>query len=66
MSKILTIVPTRGLLFTRHQDALESELATMDQYPQVLRTDGVPLPESRNILVVTALKIEGCRPCSTC
>lgn len=61
MSKILTLVPTRGIIFTKHQDALESELATIDQYPKILRTTDIPLPDSRNLLIDTALKFSDWR-----
>lgn len=61
MSKLLTIIPTRGLIFTKHQDALESELAALDQYPKVLRTEDIPLPEARNLLVEAALEIKDWR-----
>jgi len=61
MSKLLTIIPTRGLIFTKHQDALESELAILDQYPQILRTDGIPLPDSRNLLIESALALPNWR-----
>lgn len=55
MSKIITIIPTRGLLFTSHQIALENELASIEEYPSVLRSVDVPLPEARNLLIEAAL-----------
>lgn len=59
MSKFITVVPTRGVIFTEHQDALEAELADSGQYPQILRTSDVPLPDSRNLLIETALTVPG-------
>lgn len=58
MSDILTVIPTRGIVFTKHQQALEEELALLGEYPQVIRTVDVPLPESRNMLVDMALEIK--------
>jgi Predicted glycosyltransferases len=58
MSKVLVIQPTRGILYTAAQEALEREFTTLQQYPQVMRTNGVPLPDSRNLLIDAALENE--------
>lgn len=58
MSKIITLQPTRGLLFTKAQQALEQELLANRQVPFILRTDNLPIPDCRNKLVETALTIK--------
>lgn len=58
MSKILTVVPTRGILYTEHQQALERELMSVGQYPLIQRTSNMPIPDCRNALVEGALKMK--------
>lgn len=55
--KIITLMPTRGLIFTKTQQALEEELLHNDQIPFILRTDNLPIPDCRNKLVENALQI---------
>jgi len=57
MSKLLTVMPTRGILFTKAVEAWEREIADNGLTASVLRTDGVPLPDSRNLLVEAALEL---------
>lgn len=56
--KIITQMPTRGLVFTKVEVALEDELLKNGQIPFILRTDNLPLPDCRNKLAETALSIE--------
>lgn len=56
MPKIITLMPTRGLIFTKAQQALEEELLKNNQVPYILRTDNQPIPDCRNTLVEQALK----------
>ncbi len=51
------VVPTRGTIFTEHQMALETEFMNHAQYPMIVRTLGIPLPDSRNALLEAALKM---------
>jgi hypothetical protein len=53
--KIITLCPTRGIILTEVQIALDRELALNHQLPIVLYTYDIPLPVSRNYLVETAL-----------
>lgn len=57
MTKIITAVPTRGLIYTAHQNALERELFDNGQVPFIVRTDNMPIPDSRNYLLDEALKL---------
>lgn len=57
MSRIVTLVPTRGIVYTQHEVALERELYDAGQVPFIIRTVDKPLPESRNFLVDEALKL---------
>lgn len=50
-------MPTRGLIFTKTQQALEEELQANGQPVFILRTDNEPIPQCRNTLADTALKI---------
>jgi|SRR6185369_1255530 len=54
--KIIVLMPTRGIILTEVQDALDQELATNMQSPVILHTHDLPLPVSRNFLVETALQ----------
>jgi hypothetical protein len=56
--KIICVCPTRGILITECQIALERELTANMQTPVILRTYDMPLPISRNYLVETALKVD--------
>lgn len=56
MSKIIALMPTRGLIFTKSEVALEQEMLVNNQLPWILRTDNQPIPDCRNILVESALK----------
>lgn len=56
MSKrIVALMPTRGVVFTKAEVALEQEMIDCGHLPYILRTDNKPLPDSRNILVESAL-----------
>ena len=52
-------MPTRGVIMTEAQEAIDSELIRNKQVPLFLRTFNMPLPISRNYLVESALKVEG-------
>lgn len=54
--KLVTLIPTRGLIMTETLWALFGELAANMQSPVVIPTHDMPLPASRNYLVETALK----------
>lgn len=54
---IVTLMPTRGLIYTKAQQALEEELLRNNFVPYILRTDDKPLPDSRNSLVEAGLEI---------
>lgn len=56
MNKIIVLQPTRGLLFTKAQQALEEEFMINNIPMLVLRTDNKPIPDCRNILATEALK----------
>jgi hypothetical protein len=51
-------MPSRGIILTEVQDALDRELANNDQIPLILRTHDMPLPICRNYLIETALKLD--------
>ena len=51
-------MPTRGIILTEVQMALDRELAASGQIPIVLYSYDVPLPISRNYLVESALKLD--------
>lgn len=55
--KIIVQMPTRGLIFTKTQVALEEELFKNGQIPFILRTDNLPIPLCRNKLAELALSI---------
>ena len=57
MFKVITLMPTRGLIFTKTEQSLEQELLANNQLPFILRTDNQKLPDCRNNLVETALTI---------
>ncbi|MBA2706132.1 MAG: hypothetical protein H0U60_20040 [Blastocatellia bacterium] len=54
--KILTLLPTRGIVLTETISALHRELYSNTQSPSIITTHDLPLPASRNFLVETALK----------
>lgn len=54
---LIVLAPTRGLILTEVQEALERELAANYLVPVTIRTHDMPLPASRNYLVETALKV---------
>lgn len=54
---IITLMPTRGLIFTKAQNALSQELMANGQPNFTLYTDNQPIPDCRNTLVETALEI---------
>lgn len=56
MNKIIVLQPTRGLLFTKAQQALEEELMINQIPPLIMRTDNLPIPDCRNKLVEEGLK----------
>ncbi len=58
MTKIITLIPTRGTILTQTQDALDRELALNHQTPIIIRTHDLALPLSRNFLVEQALKFD--------
>lgn len=55
---IIVVQPTRGIILTEMQDALDRELATNSQIPLIIRTHDMPIPLCRNFLVETALKLK--------
>ena len=57
-AKIIVLMPTRGLIVTEAEAALDRELAANKQSPVIIRTWDMPLPVSRNFLVETALKYD--------
>lgn len=59
MTKEVVIVaqPTRGIILTEVQDAIDRELAANNQIPVILRTHDLPLPLCRNFLIESALKL---------
>lgn len=54
---IVTLMATRGLIFTKAEQTLEQELLNNGQVPFILRTDNEKLPDCRNTLVKTALEV---------
>lgn len=54
---IITLMPTRGLIFTKAQNALSQELMANGEPNFTLYTDNQPIPDCRNNLVETALEI---------
>ena len=57
-TNIITVMPTRGLILTEVQNALDAELASCRQIPMILRTYDLSLPVCRNYLIETALKLK--------
>lgn len=51
-------MPTRGVVLTEVQQALDNELSANKQIPMIIRSWDMPLPLSRNYLVETALKVK--------
>jgi hypothetical protein len=56
--KIVVTCPTRGIILTEVQMALDRELSANEQIPIVLYSYDIPLPISRNYLAETALKLD--------
>lgn len=56
-NELIVLCPTRGLILTETQGALERETAANHLIPLILRTHDQPLPVSRNFLVESALKL---------
>jgi hypothetical protein len=56
--KIIVAMPTRGLIITEVQMALDRELSANEQIPIVLYSYDIPLPISRNYLIESALKLD--------
>lgn len=56
---LIVLQPTRGLILTETQEALERELAENHLIPMTIHTYDMPLPASRNYLVETALQLPG-------
>ena len=56
---IVVTMPTRGVILTEAQNAIDRELISVQQLPTILRTHDLPLPLSRNFLVESALQIPG-------
>jgi len=56
--EIITLMPTRGVVLTEVQQALDNELCANRQIPVIIRSWDMPLPLSRNYLVESALKIK--------
>lgn len=56
MAQIIVLQPTRGILYTDVQNALDLELLRNEQFGFPIRTNSVPLPDCRNQLVEMALK----------
>lgn len=54
---IVVTMPTRGVILTEAQNAIDRELISVQQLPTILRTHDLPLPLSRNFLVESALQI---------
>ena len=54
--RIGTLVPTRGLIFTETLNSILVENARCNQYPVILTTKDLPIPDCRNALVEDALK----------
>jgi len=55
--KIITLMPTRGIILTEAQEAVDREMIKNKQVPWFLRVSNMPLPVSRNYLVESALKL---------
>jgi hypothetical protein len=53
---IIALMPTRGTIFTKAEVALEQEMLDNSQLPYILRTDNMPIPDCRNVLVENGLK----------
>ena len=51
-------MPTRGVILTEVQQALDNELCSNKQIPVIIRSWDMPLPLSRNFLVESALKLD--------
>lgn len=56
--KIITLMPTRGIILTEVLDSLDKELSANKQMPFIVKSNNMPLPVSRNYLVETALKLD--------
>ena len=52
-------MPTRGVVLTEVQDAIDAEIVRNGLVPFFIRTHDLPLPASRNFLVESAMKIPG-------
>lgn len=55
---IVVAMPTRGIILTEVEDALDRNIAECGQIPMVLRTHDMPLPLCRNFVIETALKLK--------
>jgi hypothetical protein len=55
--ELIILMPTRGILLTEVQDALDREVISNGLLPLTIRTHDMPLPICRNYLVETALKL---------
>lgn len=58
-ASIIVLCPTRGVILTEVQEAVDKELIRNKQIPLFIRTHDLALPLSRNFLVESALKVEG-------
>lgn len=54
--RIGTLIPTRGLIFTETLNAVLQENARNNQYPVILTTKDLPIPDCRNELVKAGLE----------
>jgi len=57
-TNIVVAMPTRGIILTEVQDALDRELSNNNQIPIIIRTHNMALPICRNFLIETALKLD--------
>lgn len=58
MARIVTLMPTRGIMYTKTMNAWLRELAKNGQLPAFFTTDNLPIPECRNALVEEGLKVK--------
>lgn len=56
---VIVLMPTRGIILTEVQEAVDRELINNRQVPWFLRVSNMGLPTSRNFLVESALKLDG-------
>lgn len=56
-NELIVLMPTRGIVLTEVQDALDQEIAANNLVPLIIRTHDMPLPVCRNYLVETAMKL---------